>query len=98
MQSSADPGPEAVRFLPCPYRGDTGLSVWINLLRPADSMRLKVYTTAYRKTAEWDLGPAPAGQTIRSLDLSSLKPADGLYYCVLETSLGRIKGTWLVLR
>ena len=88
-----------VRLLPGPWRGDPPLAVWVNLLRPAERLSLNVFTTSYRKVAEWDFGPAPVGGSTWALDPApAARLSNGIYYVVLRKPFGQIQTKWLILR
>ena len=75
------------------------MAVWVNLLRPADTLDVKVFTTSYRLVARWRIGPLPIGGSVVALDPAPVQNlSDGVYYLSVETSHARILGKWMVLR
>lgn len=80
------PGPAIIQF---------------TLKDPADSVVLKIFSTAFRKVKEADLGSIPAGVTDISLDLSDDHGnllANGLYYVVVTVGKDKAVGKMLLIR
>jgi hypothetical protein len=76
-----------VQILPPPYVG-------------IQTVRVEIYTLAFRKVQDHSYGPMPSGTPIPiQLTGPSGNPlANGVYYVVVTTSSGRAVGKLLVLR
>jgi hypothetical protein len=77
------------------------VSLEIALQSPADSVNIKVFTTAFRKVAEQTYSQVPAGVSTLSIDLkdkTGVPLANGLYYVVVRTPAGRTIAKLLILR
>ncbi len=77
-------------LFPNPIKDNTPLSFYYNLSAPADQVKVKVFTTAFRKIYEQDRLPTTVGMHPYQLNWiqSGLNLANGLYYVVLERSSG----------
>jgi hypothetical protein len=79
------------------------LSIQVQLFfkAAAQSVRLEVFTTSYRKVNEVDLGDMSAGSTavpLPLLDDRGIPLADGLYYLLVKASTGQAVGKMILLR
>jgi hypothetical protein len=86
---------------PNPLEGGETVMVSVPLGEDAESVLLQVFTTAYRKILEENLGSMPAGMNNVALTLrdSKGKPlANGVYYIVITTEKGRAIGKFVVIR
>jgi hypothetical protein len=77
-------------LFPNPVKDGTPLSFYYDLTNPADQVKVKWFTLAFRKIYEDDTLPTAAGQWKYSLDWgqANLNPANGLYYVVLYFKTG----------
>jgi flagellar hook assembly protein FlgD len=86
---------------PNPVSGPGPISVQITLKQPESDVTLAIFTAAFRKVNELDLGALPLGVSTVSLDLRDKKGgelANGLYYVVVRTSQGKLTAKLLVNR
>ncbi|HVZ80587.1 MAG TPA: FlgD immunoglobulin-like domain containing protein [bacterium] len=86
---------------PNPVSGPGPISVQITLIQPESDVKLTVFTTAFRKVNEMDLGALPIGVYQVGLSLRDKAGADlanGLYYIVVHSSEGRFIGKLLISR
>jgi hypothetical protein len=70
-------------------------------LSAATDVKVKIYTTAFRKVWEGDYSTMqPPGQTVTLplKDNRGASLANGLYYVVVSTDQGLAKVKWLILR
>ena len=77
------------------------MTVHVPLGEDADHVRLLLFTTAYRKVLDQELGPMAAGMNDVVLILrdSKGKPlSNGMYYIVINTENARAIGKLLILR
>ncbi len=76
-----------VQILPPPYEG-------------IQTVRVEIYTLAFRKVQDHPYGPMPSGTpiTIQLTGPSGNPLANGVYYVVVTTSSRRAVGKLLVLR
>jgi hypothetical protein len=85
---------------PNPVKGGT---VQINfvLATASSDVKIRVFTTAFRKVKTVDLGPLPAGASDPTLPLTDEQGrplANGLYYVEVSDSQGNSIGKLMVLR
>ena len=90
--------------MPYPNPVLNGLMVNVHLsLASATGVKIKIFTTAFRKVQEKDFGQEPAGDFEGQVDLVDFQNAllaNGLYYVVAVTSQGqgRTMSKLLILR
>ncbi len=77
-------------LFPNPLMGPGPLQFYYRVDSPTDQVKVKVFTTAFRKIDEDDALPATPGPHLYTLDLnrSGLSVANGLYYVVLYFRIG----------
>ncbi len=86
---TATPNPNNDIAWPNPWNGSAPLAFYHTLNQAADSVRLKLYTVAFRKVYENDHLAATAGQHLYTLGWNQLgNIANGLYYLVVEEVRG----------
>jgi hypothetical protein len=95
-------GPPVSKPIPFPNPAKGG-SVQIHFVLAAASadVKIRVFTTAFRKVKTEDLGPLPAGANDPSLSLTDEQGrplANGLYYVEVSDSQGSSIGKLMVLR
>jgi hypothetical protein len=81
--------------------GPGPIAVQINLPQAQTDVVLSIFTTAFRKVNEMDLGALPAGVDTVVLDLKDRRGnelANGLYYLVVHTSQGNLIAKLLIQR
>jgi hypothetical protein len=86
---------------PNPVLGGETVTVNVPLGEASESVVLQVFTTAYRKILEENLGPMAAGMNDVGLTLRDDKAkalANGIYYIVVTTPQGRAIGKLVILR
>lgn len=78
--------------------------MWANVgatvCEPVPSLKLQIFTTAYRKVIETDLGPREPGPLSVQVELRDLKGkplANGAYYVVLSHESGSTLNKILIL-
>ena len=97
--ATATPFPRLVIY-PNPSSGTVPSSLVIPLAASTD-VKIKIYTTAFRKVWEGDYSAmSPPGQTVALplRDAWGANLANGLYYVVVSTDQGTSKTKWLILR
>jgi hypothetical protein len=70
-------------------------------LNGSGDVKLLVFTTAFRKVLEEDLGPLTAGTQTTTLELKDhwgKTLANGIYYVVISQGSNRLVGKLLVIR
>lgn len=75
--------------------------VEVNLASAQADVKVLIFTTAFRKVNEIDLGAMPPGVSDFKLDLKDRwgrDLANGLYYVVVRTSQGKLTAKLLVNR
>jgi len=85
---------------PNPANGSGPIQVQVSLNSPGE-VKIQLFTIAFRKIAEKQMGQLPQGTTTLSLALADNWGnllANGLYYLVLNTPAGRTVGKLLILR
>jgi len=98
---TAGVGPEPPVLFPNPWRGTGPLTLSANWESPQAWVRVAVFTTAYRKIAEWSFTNIKAGEWSVPLDPRDRRGAplsDGLYYLVLTTPVRRYVLPLVLLR
>ncbi len=81
--------PENIGVLfPNPVKDGTPLSFYYNLTSPADQVKVKLFTLAFRKIYEDDTLPAGVGTWKYSLGWGNANLANGLYYVALYVKTG----------
>src|SRR5208282_1418148 len=93
-------GPGAVIF-PNPVSGPGPVSLQITLSAPASSVKIEIFTTAFRKVNQIDLSNVSAGVTTVPISLTGkggTTLANGLYYVVVVAPQGRLVTKLLVLK
>jgi hypothetical protein len=86
---------------PNPATGPGPIQVRIVLQKPAAWLTLKLYTLAFRMVREETFQNLPAGPDDLSLTLTDKwgrDLANGLYYILIETPVGKAKAKLLILR
>lgn len=86
---------------PNPVSGPGPVVVEVNLTSAQADVTVVIFTTAFRKVNEIDLGALPPGVTDFNLDLRDhwgRDLANGLYYVVVRTSQGKLTAKLLVNR
>ncbi len=86
---------------PNPATGPGDISVLIPLGRPAGSLSLSLFTTAFRKINEIEYKDLPAGGVVLSLptkDKYGVNLANGLYYLVVKTKAGKSVGKLIIAK
>jgi rhamnogalacturonan endolyase len=95
------PSGSGVVLYPNPVKGPGPVTLQITLAAPASSVKIEIFTTAFRKVNEIDLSNVSAGVTIVPVSLSGKGGetlANGLYYVVVVTPKGRFVTKLLVLK
>ena len=75
-------------LFPNPVTQGNQVQLYYTLTAPADEVKVKLYTAAFRKVLE-QTGPSPQpGTTWVTLDWSRTNLANGLYYVVVASKTG----------
>ncbi|HTC22073.1 MAG TPA: hypothetical protein VK859_14550, partial [bacterium] len=94
------PGPEKIVIYPNPGTGTEPVQIVFQSDGSGD-VKLFLFTTAFRKVLEENLGPLPAGTQATTLELRDQRGtilANGLYYVVISQGSKRLVGKLLVIR
>jgi hypothetical protein len=93
---------DKVVLYPNPCQGGCDeVTVNVNVRQAGEAVRIQIFTTAYRKTAETVLREMPEGCRRVKLALRDSKGvllANGLYHVVVTTPSGRAQGVIVILR
>ncbi|HEY5040300.1 MAG TPA: FlgD immunoglobulin-like domain containing protein, partial [bacterium] len=98
---TATPGPEKPICYPNPADGTKPVQLLFNLKSPEDTVKLQLFTAAFRKIQETVLRNVSAGKqqvTIELKDQWGAPLANGLYYVIISSPDGRSVGKLLVTR
>jgi hypothetical protein len=85
---------------PNPAIGPNPVHVYVPGLTGVSDVKVQVFTVAFRKVHEENFGGVlPNGSVLLALKDSRDKPlANGLYYVVVESEIGRSIGKLLIMR
>jgi hypothetical protein len=86
---------------PNPSDGTVPIQLQVNLGKPADLVKIEIFTTAFRKVREMPISNVPTGVLQTSVELKDnwgAPLASGLYYLVVTNGSDRAVGKILILR
>lgn len=101
LTATPSAGKIGVVLYPNPVTGPGPIAIQITLKQAENDVFLSIFTTAFRKVNEMDLGALPVGVDTIPLELRDRRGADlanGLYYIVVQSSEGRFIGKLLISR
>jgi len=100
FSATSTPAPEKIVVYPNPANGAGSVRTVFNLGGSGD-VKFQIFTTAFRKIQEVDLGDLQAGTQTASFELRDSwgRPlANGVYYLVFSRGSERSVGKLLILR